>query len=95
MQKVVRQLRHGQITIPKDLREAIGLSDEDMLSITLAGNKLEIEPVRVTPRATGSPWARELYEMFAPTRESLRGVPEEDLNKAIDEALEEARKEKA
>lgn len=91
MKKIVRQLRHGQITIPKDLREALGLRQEDMLSITLAEGKLEIEPVRVAPKAGGSAWARKLYEEFAPVRKKLRGHSEAEVNAAIDSALKETR----
>ena len=93
MKKIVKQLRHGQITIPKELREALGLQDEDLLSITLSEGKLEIEPVRVAPKSGSSPWARKLYEQFAPVRKSLRGRTEEEINEAIDEAVKEARAE--
>ena len=91
MRKLVRQLRHGQITIPKDLREALGLRQEDMLSITLADGKLEIEPVRVAPKSGGSPWARQLYDEFGPVRKRLRGRTEKEVNAAIDAALKETR----
>jgi AbrB family looped-hinge helix DNA binding protein len=94
MRKVVKQLRHGQITIPKELREAIGLDGDDMLSITVNGDKLEVEPVKVASKRKGSPWAKELYELFAPVRESLEGHSEEEINEAIDEALREVREKK-
>jgi AbrB family looped-hinge helix DNA binding protein len=90
--KIVRQLRHGQITIPKEMREALDLQDDDLLSITLSDGRLEIEPVRVASRR-GSPWAKELYDLFAPTRESLQGVSKEEINEAIDQALAEVRSE--
>ncbi len=94
MRKVVKQLRHGQITIPKEIRDAIGLDEDDMLSISVAGGRLEIEPVRVAPKSKGSPWAKEIYETFAPLRESLKGRSEAEVNAAIDEALSEARESK-
>ena len=40
----------------------------------------------------GSPWAKELYNVFAPTRHSLRDIPEQDINNAIDEALHAVRR---
>ena len=92
MRKVVKQLRHGQITIPKELREAIGLDEDDMLAITVDDGRLEIEPVKVARKTRGSPWARELYEMFAPVRESLRDRQEAEVNRAIDQAVKGARK---
>ena len=91
MKKIVKQLRHGQITIPKDLRDALGLEEDDLLAITLSGRKLEIEPLKVAPKGRGSPWARQLYEEFGAMRESLKGRTEEEINQAIDEALGEAR----
>jgi AbrB family looped-hinge helix DNA binding protein len=93
MRKIVKQLRHGQITIPKEFREALGLSDEDMLAITLNEGRLEVEPVKVRPKSKGSPWAKELYELLAPVRQSLRGRTEEEVNEAIDEAVEKVRAE--
>jgi len=87
MRKLVKQLRHGQITIPKEFREALGLDKDDLLSIALGEGKLEIEPVKVTPREKGAPWARELYQMFAPVRASLESYSEEEVNQAIGEAV--------
>ena len=95
MKKLVKQLRHGQITIPKEFREALGLEETDLLSISLSEGKLEVEPVRVAPKVKGSPWAKELYELYGPVRESLKGVPEEEINEAIDEAVKEVRARKA
>lgn len=91
MRKLVKQLRHGQITIPKEFRDALGLADEDMLSIELVDGKLEVEAVKIQPRTTGSPWARELYDLFAPVRQALQDRSEEEINEAIDEAIKEVR----
>ncbi len=91
IRKIVKQLRHGQITIPKELREALGLRDEDLLAITLSEGKLEIEPVKVEPKTGGSSWAKELYDEFAPVRRSLKDKAEAEVNEAIDDAVEEAR----
>jgi AbrB family looped-hinge helix DNA binding protein len=86
MRKIIKQLRHGQITIPKEMREVLALEDEDLLAITLTGDKLEIEPLKVTPKAEGSPWA---------ARRSREGYSEEEINEAIDEAVREVRSDKA
>lgn len=94
MRKLVKQLRHGQITIPKEFREALGLGKDDLLSIALIEGKLEIEPVKVTPKEKGSRWARELYQMFAPVRASPESYGEEEINRAIDEAVRDVRGKK-
>jgi AbrB family looped-hinge helix DNA binding protein len=93
MKKLVKQLRHGQITIPKDMREALGLEAEDLLSIELSGGKLEIEPVKVAPKRVGSPWLLELYELFTPVRTSLESYTEEEINEVIDEAVKGVRRD--
>lgn len=90
MRRLVKPLRHGQITIPKEFRDAMGLGEDDLLAVTLENGKLEIEPVRVT-RSKGSPWFKELYDLYAPVRESLKDVPEEEINAAIDAAVKEVR----
>ncbi len=90
--KIVRQLRHGQITIPKEFRDELGLTDEDLLSMSLTEGGLQINIVTPKP-SSGSPWAKQLYEMFAPARESLKGHTEQEINEAIDEALRAYRAE--
>ena len=91
MKRVVKQLRHGQITIPKDLREAVGIEPEDLLSIDVVEGKLQVEPVKVTSKRNGSPWAKDLYEMFAPARKSLKSRSESEINEVIDESLKKVR----
>jgi len=73
------------------MREALGLQAEDLLSIEFSDGKLEIEPVKVAPRGIGSQWLLELYELFTPVRASLESYSEEEINEAIDEAIEAVR----
>lgn len=94
MKRVVKQLRHGQITIPKDLREAAGIEPQDLLSIDIVEGKLQVEPVKVTSKHKGSPWLKELYDLYAPVRKSLEGYSEEEINEAIDEAVRDVRSRK-
>lgn len=44
--KVVKALAKGQITIPSDFREALGIDAETLLSVSLVGDHLEIAPLR-------------------------------------------------
>lgn len=93
--RLVRRLRGGQITIPKEFREATGFDSEDMVAVTLEDDgDMRIRVVKSTPRVKGSPWLREMYELFAPMRESLKDRSEEEINEAIDEALAAVRREK-
>ncbi|HEX5479544.1 MAG TPA: AbrB/MazE/SpoVT family DNA-binding domain-containing protein [Dehalococcoidia bacterium] len=90
--RIVRQLRHGQITIPKEFRDAMALAPDDLLAVSLEDGRLEVEPVRVGSKGRGSGWLRQLYAEFAPVRRSLDGVQEAEVDAAIDEAVREVRR---
>ena len=44
--KVVKALAKGQITIPSEFREALGIEAETLLSISLVDDHLEVTPLR-------------------------------------------------
>ena len=44
--KVIKVLAKGQITIPNEFREALGIDAETLLSITLVEDHLEVAPLR-------------------------------------------------
>lgn len=44
--KVVKALPKGQVTIPSEFREILGIDAETLLSISLVGDHLEITPLR-------------------------------------------------
>jgi AbrB family looped-hinge helix DNA binding protein len=87
---VVRSLRRGQVTLPQELRRRLGIGDDTLLEIRLAGDHIEIRPVVARP-AAGSEWARELYELFAPVRSRAEGMSEEEIDRDIAEAIRETR----
>jgi bifunctional DNA-binding transcriptional regulator/antitoxin component of YhaV-PrlF toxin-antitoxin module len=90
--KVVRALRSGQITIPIEFRKALAIDDDTLLQVTLVDGELRMRPIEVKEPA-GSRWLRELYEFFAPVREEAieRGLTEDEINDAIDQAVEAVR----
>ena len=44
--KVIKALAKGQITIPTEFREALGIDAETLLSISLVEDHLEVTPLR-------------------------------------------------
>lgn len=44
--KVVKTLAKGQITIPSEFRQALGINAETLLSVSLVGDHLEIATFR-------------------------------------------------
>ena len=95
--RIVRLLRNGQITIPKEFRDELGLVDGGMLDLSVnEGNPPTISLVPVRTAAQGSPWLKELYDVFAPVRESFAasGMTEDEINAELDAAVREARAER-
>jgi AbrB family looped-hinge helix DNA binding protein len=89
--RIVKQLRSGQVTIPADFRKELGIADNSFLQITMIQGELRIKPVRVTERAAGSAWVKELYNYFAPARQEAANYSEEEINADIDAAVHEVR----
>jgi bifunctional DNA-binding transcriptional regulator/antitoxin component of YhaV-PrlF toxin-antitoxin module len=91
MTRIVRQLRGGQITIPADYRRMLGITDDSLLQMSAEAGELRIKPVRVTDQA-GSGWIKDLYDLFAPVRAQTAKHSEEEVNTAIDQAVQAVRK---
>ena len=93
--KIVRSLRNGQVTIPAEFRRELGIEDESLLQVTLAQGELRIRPLQATERGEGSPWLKDLYDLFAPVREEARRYDEAEIDQAIDAAVAAARRKHA
>lgn len=91
--KIVRQLRGGQITIPAEFRQQLGIQDDSLLQVTLERDELRVRKVALTETAGEAPWFKDLYDYFAPVREEVAasGVSEEELNADIDAAVRAVR----
>lgn len=87
MTRIVRPLRGGQITIPAEMRARLGITPETLLRLILEGAELRIRPVRTGDTAGGSPWLKELYDLFAPVRAQAAASSEAEVNAAIDQAV--------
>ena len=95
MTRIIRPLRGGQITIPAEFRRKLGLGPDDLLKLTLLEGELRIKPVHITETGEGSPWLKELYDLFAPVREEAKGLSEQEIDAAVDRALDAVRKRHA
>ena len=91
MPRIVRQLRSGQITIPAEFRKKLGIGEESLLQLTLAEGELRIRPVELTQKIGGSPWFKELYDVFAPVRQEAAALSEQEINASIDQAVSAVR----
>lgn len=91
MTKIIKPLRSGQITIPADFREKLGIDTDTLLQVSLLHGELIIKPVKAVDQV-GSPWLKEAYEAFAGVRKQTEKYSEDEINEAIDQALQAVRK---
>ena len=94
MARIVRQLRSGQITIPAEFRRELGIKEDSLLQLTLDHGEIRIKPIEVRPSVQGSPWLKELYHRFAPVRDEGGDLGDEEINRAIDEAVRAVQRER-
>ncbi|HZS00887.1 MAG TPA: AbrB/MazE/SpoVT family DNA-binding domain-containing protein [Chloroflexota bacterium] len=93
--RIVRSLRGGQITIPSEFRKRLGIEDNMLLQVTIQDGELRIRPVRDAATVAGSPWLKELYDLFAPVREEAAQFSDEEINAAVATAVKAVRRKRA
>jgi len=90
--KLVKPLRNGQITIPIGFRKQLHIDEQTLLQIEVFGSELRIRPVRITSSGAGSPWFRELYELFAPVRKEASRRVGSEIDRDVQKAVKRVRK---
>jgi len=89
---LVKVIRNGQITLPKKLRESLGIREGDLLEVKPAKSGLIIMPIVVVDREE----ARErFFGMVDQIRSRGRGADAGEVSREVDEATKSARKSKA
>jgi antitoxin component of MazEF toxin-antitoxin module len=92
---VVQPLRDGQLTIPTRFLEELGVDNDDQVELTLAPGELRIRALHGREAEAGSPWLKELYDLFAPVRREAEQYSEDEINAAVDDALRAVRRSDA
>ena len=91
----VRSLPSGQITIPAAFRKELGIGEGTLLQLTLARGELRIRPVASGEQPelpAGSPWLKELYDLFEPVRQTAARYSEAEVNADIERAVNAVRR---
>lgn len=86
---IVRIMEHGQVTIPKKFREALGIKKGDIAEAKLEGERIVITPKKlVEDRAL-----KELKAILKEVHAGNKGVSEEEVVKYAAQAIAELRAE--
>jgi AbrB family looped-hinge helix DNA binding protein len=92
---LVKVVRNGQVTIPKEIREKLGIKEGDFLEIEPADQGVFLKPTVTVDRGDA---LRVFSRVFEKLRESasdkLKDMDEGELATIIQEAIQAARKSK-
>jgi antitoxin PrlF len=87
MVKFVKSFSRGQVTIPKDIRESLGVSEDFWMKMTVEDGKLVVEPIKNT--VTKEDYLKKLLSMKT---DWFDKEAEEDMKKVRKELDEHASK---
>ena len=85
----VRLLEHGQVTIPKRFREALGLQKGDMAEAELEGQRIVITPKKLVKKKA----LQSLMDLLEEVHGKNKGVTEKQVTRDVLKAIAELREE--
>lgn len=80
---LVKVIRHGQITLPKDLRLALGIEEGDLLEVKLAKDGMTIKPKVVVDKQVAQ---EKLLGSIKKLQSKAKKVDQDELDAALQEA---------
>ena len=88
---LVKVIRHGQITLPADLREELDIKEGDYLEAELEGEAIILRPKVLLDRAEV---VKALHRVMSEVQSRTKGIDPEIIEQEVAEAIREVRKEK-
>ncbi len=85
-----RVLRSGQVTFPKEVRESLNLKEGDIVDFEIKGSVVVIRPKIMIDKGKAEVW-----KMFDEMHERMKDEDPEKMERLIDEAVKETRKQRA
>ena len=88
---LVKVIRHGQITLPADLREKLDIEEGDYLEAELEGKAIVLRPQMLLNREDA---VKALHQIMSDVQGQTKGVGPEVIEREVAEAVREVRKQK-
>ena len=86
---IAKILEHGQITIPKSIRESLWLKKGDVVDARIKGDCMVITPRKLV---TSEEW-KKLLQVMDSVHKQNRGISEEEVYQDVERAVAELRQE--
>jgi len=88
---LVKVIRHGQITLPKEIRKALGIEEGDLLEVLLRESEMTVRPKVVVDKEA----ARDrFFEMVDTMRTVMKDQDPQVIEHEIEEAIQAVRRSK-
>ncbi len=84
-----RILRSGQVTFPKEVRESLNLKEGDIVDFEIQGSAVVIRPKVMIDKGKAEVW-----KMFDEMHEKMKDEDPQKIEKLVDEAIKETRKQR-
>jgi AbrB family looped-hinge helix DNA binding protein len=82
-------LRSGQVTFPKEVRESLNLKEGDIVDFEIQGSAVVIRPKVMIDKGKAEVW-----KMFDEMHEKMKDEDPQKIEKLVDEAIKETRKQR-
>lgn len=69
---LTRVTRHGQITLPSDVRRGLGIEEGDLIQVEIAGDRIMLTPKRLVDKSQAYFWTREWQAAEAEAEADIR-----------------------
>ena len=89
---IVKIMEHGQVTIPKKIRDILGIKKGDLAEAELRGDEIVITPKRLVDKKEKA-W-KEMEALLQTVHERSQGFTEEEVADDVLQAIAEYREEK-
>src|SRR3990172_8646370 len=91
----VKVVRNGQVTIPKEIREKLGIKEGDFLEVEPSETSVSFRlKVMVNKGDALKAFSKAFEKLQSSVSDNLKDMAEDELSAIIDEAIQAARKEK-
>jgi len=89
---LVKVIRHGQITIPKELRKALGIEEGDLLEVELKKSRMIIKHKAVVDKEFTR---RKFFPIVEKMQAGAKNANEQEVDQLIEKAIGKTRKVEA
>jgi AbrB family looped-hinge helix DNA binding protein len=89
---LVKVVRNGQVTIPKEIREKLGIKEGDLLEVEPAETGIFLKPKEVVDKGAAlKTFSKAFNELQSSVNDKVQNMDEREISSLVEEAVRAAR----